>query len=117
MLKAVFKNRYTLLAVVLGVYLTALVVEGTITEREATVLEIDNSLFELVIPDFGRLTEDSPGQRREESASPDEPVEPAPAAEPSPAQSPSPVTPAPAASPADQTPDQAPDPQTPGRRS
>lgn len=59
MFKVIFNNRYTLLAVVLACYLTALVMEGIVTGRDARVVEIDNSLFELVIPDLERLDEDS----------------------------------------------------------
>ena len=114
MIKTVFKNRYTLLLAVLTCYLLAVVAEGMITGRDPNTVDINNPFFDVIIPDFERLTEDSPRQRA------DEPDEPAPPAEPA-----SPVAPAepsqpdaqpPAAAPAPAIEQQPVDPQTPGSR-
>ena len=60
LLRTVFRNRYTLLLTVLLCYLLALVGEGVITGRDSSFvdfLEIENPLFDVIIPDLERLNQ------------------------------------------------------------
>ncbi|MGI9249977.1 MAG: hypothetical protein ACR2PR_02100 [Pseudohongiellaceae bacterium] len=61
MLRIMLKSRYTLLIAVLLSYLLALVAEGTLTGRSPR-LEIENSFFDLIIPDLDQLTNDDNDQ-------------------------------------------------------
>jgi hypothetical protein len=47
-----FKNRYTVLASTLLVYILVVVVEGAITGREARMIDLDNPFFDLNIREF-----------------------------------------------------------------
>ncbi len=47
-----FKNRYTVLASTLVVYILVVVVEGAITGREARMIDLDNPFFDLNIREF-----------------------------------------------------------------
>jgi hypothetical protein len=48
----ILRNRYTLLAVTLIVYMSVLVTEGMITGREARVIEFENPYFDFNSNDF-----------------------------------------------------------------
>ncbi|MCH8174935.1 MAG: hypothetical protein IIC59_07120 [Proteobacteria bacterium] len=53
----ILKNRYTLLVTVLTVYIVVLVIEGSITGRQAQVLNFENPFFDLNIKDLDGLRE------------------------------------------------------------
>ncbi|MFT4860873.1 MAG: hypothetical protein ACI95C_000071 [Pseudohongiellaceae bacterium] len=53
----VLKNRFTLLATCLFVYVITLVVEGVATGREPDLLHFDNSLFELNLLELQELSD------------------------------------------------------------
>ncbi|MFK7862829.1 MAG: hypothetical protein AB8B95_01240 [Pseudohongiellaceae bacterium] len=53
----VFKNRFTLLLTVLLAYVSLLVVEGLVTDRQPDLLRFDNSLFELNVEELRNLNE------------------------------------------------------------
>ena len=53
----ILKNRYTLLVTVLTVYIVVLVIEGSITGRQAQVLNFENPFFDLRIKDLEELVE------------------------------------------------------------
>lgn len=56
----ILKNRHSLLAVVILIYVLVLVLEGAITGREARVIEFENPFFDLQIQEF----EEFRGSRR-----------------------------------------------------
>lgn len=53
----ILKNRYTLLVTVLTVYIVVLVIEGSITGRQAQVLNFENPFFDLNIKDIEEFRE------------------------------------------------------------
>ena len=53
----ILKNRFTLLATCLTVYIFTLVVEGLVTGREPDLLHFDNSLFELNLLELQELSD------------------------------------------------------------
>lgn len=53
----ILRNRYTLLATVLTVYMAVLVAEGAITGREARVLSFENPFFEVNVGDLENFIE------------------------------------------------------------
>ena len=57
MKKLIFRNRYTLLLTVLAIYMGALVVEGTITGREARIVVFENPFFDLNIKNWEEFIE------------------------------------------------------------
>lgn len=48
----VFRNRYTVLLTTLAVYILTVVIEGAVTGRDATVIDLENPFFDLQIQDF-----------------------------------------------------------------
>jgi hypothetical protein len=54
----ILRNRYTLLATVIAVYVLVLVVEGAITGREASLIDFENPFFDLEINNFEELNRD-----------------------------------------------------------
>lgn len=58
--KYVLMNRFTVLTTAIAVYLLVLVIEGEITGREALLIDLENSYFDLTIKDldqFGDFTQ------------------------------------------------------------
>ncbi len=53
----ILKNRFTLLATCLFVYVVTLVIEGLATGREPDLLHFDNSLFELNLLELQQLSD------------------------------------------------------------
>jgi len=48
-MKLLLKNRYTVLLATIGLYLGAIVIEGTITGREPRIYDLDNSWFQFEV--------------------------------------------------------------------
>ncbi len=55
----ILRNRYSLLLVVLAVYVLVLVVEGALTGREARVFEFDNPFFDLNVNNWEEFVEEN----------------------------------------------------------
>jgi len=53
----ILKNRFTLLATCIVVYIATIVIEGWVTGREPDLLRFDNSLFELNLLELQELDE------------------------------------------------------------
>jgi hypothetical protein len=50
--KFIFRNRHSVMATTLLVYVLVLVIEGALTGREARVIDLENPFFDLNIRDF-----------------------------------------------------------------
>lgn len=57
MKKIVFKNRFTVLGTVLLAYISFIVAEGLVSNRQADLLIFDNSLFELNVKQLQEINE------------------------------------------------------------
>lgn len=56
-MKLFLKNRYTVLLTTIGLYLGAIVLEGTLAGRESSIYELDNSWFQFEVNDEEKFAE------------------------------------------------------------
>lgn len=54
----ILKNRYTLLATVVAVYVLVLVVEGVVTGRDNRVIDFENPFFDLNVRNLEQFAND-----------------------------------------------------------
>lgn len=57
MKKIILKNRFTLLATIILAYISLLVIEGLVMDREPELLRFDNSLFELNLEELRDISD------------------------------------------------------------